>query len=152
MPWGLTSVHQLVSTETYEQRHQRLYRWSGPITKKYFLHHALRRYSGPPSQQSWPEGCRDGSDSGPQDAWGWAYGDNALRAEAYKLDRTKLRTWGYVFWDKRRLEAMAFFEEAFHPPPYVHQEHEVDEEFEASWRARADIACAGGTGYWSATG
>lgn len=62
-----------------------------------------------------------------------------------------LRRWGYVVWDRVRLDKISLFREPFRPPLYVTEEHEVDDEFEASWRARETIARAGGTGYWSMT-
>lgn len=89
-------------------------------------------------------------DRGPQDAWEWAYADRAPRVSVYRLDRTELRRWGYVLWDRARLDAISLFKEPFCPSRHldVSERRPVDDEFVASWKAREKISETGGTGYW----
>ncbi|KAI1376608.1 hypothetical protein F4677DRAFT_83451 [Hypoxylon crocopeplum] len=152
MSSGLAAVYRIATAKTYAERHELLYQRNGPDRRDKFLCWALRHYSWLQLQQQSPGAPftpgRD-RDRGPQDAWEWAYANCAPRAEAYRLDRTDLRKWGYVLWDRARLQEISLFREPFCPPLHFSEEHEVDAEFEASWRARERIARAGGTGYWS---
>lgn len=155
MSMRLARVYRIATAKTYAERHDLLYQSSGPYRIDRFLHQALKRYSQAHLQQqslkaqSTPSREGDG-DCGPQIAWEWAYTNRTSRLKVYRLDRTDLRRWGYVFWDKARLSNILLFNEPFRPQ-HVVEEHEVNDEFQASWRARERIARAGGTGYWSVT-
>lgn len=153
MSSGLASVYRVATAKTYADRHRLLHRRSGPDRNNKFIFWALKRYSSVQSQQDStraPFAPGWETDRGPRDAWEWARAGCAPEMEAYRLDRTVLRSWGYVLWDRARLEGISLFKEPFCPPLHVHEEHEVDDEFEASWRARQRLASAGKSGYWSA--
>ncbi|KAI0377876.1 hypothetical protein F5Y04DRAFT_263451 [Hypomontagnella monticulosa] len=154
MSSGLASVYRIATAKTYAERHKLLYQRNGPDRSDKFLYRALKRYSEVNMRRGSSRAlftAGQDRDGGPQDAWEWAHTNCAPRVQAYRLDRTGLRRWGYVFWDRARLEEISLFKEPFRPPRYVSEEHEVDDDFEASWRARKRVARAGGTGYWSAT-
>lgn len=148
MSLGLEVIHKIATAKTYAARHELLDQRNGPDRTNRFLYHALRHYQwSPPQRQSVKAQGRD-CDSGPQVAWEWTYGHSSTKA--YNLDRSQLRSWGYVMWDKARLEKVSLFNAPFRPL-HVAEAHEVHAEFEASWRARLGIARVGGTKYWSRT-
>lgn len=96
-------------------------------------------------------------DTGPVDVWRWVHADESWQNWVYQEDRSRLRRWGYVLWDRARLEAAGIFEtlmeDLIRP-----REEEILEEQEAerhlgymqnSWEKRQAVSRSGGKGWWS---
>ena len=62
------------------------------------------------------DGFRLRFDSGPREAWEWAYADRRVVDKATRRNRAELRDWGYVFWDRERLDLAGLFRKPFVPP------------------------------------
>ena len=52
-------------------------------------------------------------DSGPEDVWRWAHQREAAHRFTYSNAQARLREWGYVMWDRARLEGMDLFSKAW---------------------------------------
>lgn len=95
-------------------------------------------------------------DSGPEDAWYWAHDDEDELGWVYDVQRQNLRQWGYVLWDKSRLEAVGLFESAWNDSDeLVDASLEEQEEqrqrayMQNSWDQREQVWSSGGHGWWS---
>jgi len=96
------------------------------------------------------------ADSGPHDAWHWAHENEIPTCFIYSDKRAPWREWGYVMWDRARLDQMKLFEEKFvdaeakYVPPGPSEEdirRALDQQ--ASFQRRAEIYAQGGRGWWS---
>ena len=54
----------------------------------------------------------DGYEDGPNAAWPWSTG-NKIQISYHRSDRAGLRKWGYVMWDKGRLDQWSILQENF---------------------------------------
>jgi hypothetical protein len=54
-------------------------------------------------------------DSGPEDAWRWAHAAESPGDWVYARRQSPLREWGYVMWDRERLDAWGVFKHAWCP-------------------------------------
>ena len=122
---GLSYLHQLVNTSSYEDR----YRLLKPQEKSpnfSFIHAfvfesssdvlaALRRYSEEEVNISLVENSAyDDDDEGPEEAWRWAFTDtdtvNIENLYGILVRKKTLRKRGYVMWDSARLAEWDLFD------------------------------------------
>jgi hypothetical protein len=95
-------------------------------------------------------------DSGPRDAWHWAHENEIPLLFICSDMRAPWREWGYVMWDRSRLDEMKLFEEKFAdvearyvPPGPTEEDTRRALEQEGSFQRRAEIYAQGGGGWWS---
>lgn len=94
----------------------------------------------------------DDPDDGPADAWSWAHQDETCVNFVNSDSRKPLREWGYVMWDRARLENWAIFEtpwEGSEASVSANEESQSWGEMQASFDQRSKIYLAGGRGWWS---
>jgi hypothetical protein len=98
------------------------------------------------------------SDTGPADAWRWAYQDENCQDFNYPNYRSPLRQRGYCMWDRARLDEWHILEHPWHRPirpkllsgETFHRERAArDTRMQESWRIRCLIYKDGGRGWWS---
>ena len=96
------------------------------------------------------------SDTGPADIWRWAHQGETLSHVVYQANRETLREWGYVMWDRSRLDSFGIFDEPWDAEIARRNESwEHDQAIErhikmrASWEKREQVYIFGGTGWWN---
>ncbi|KAK8034858.1 hypothetical protein PG993_009853 [Apiospora rasikravindrae] len=169
---GLEKLHQIFQAETYEQRHALLHHFRiggvGPPATELALYSGLRganeqthiiflKWLTPDDdvlrlkQPYFPE-----SDPGPADAWRWAHQEESWAHWVYQENRRDLRRWGYVMWDRPRLESVDVFWQPWDDTYYsinAAREQQVAAQRRAglheSWERREWIWKHGGCGWWS---
>ena len=67
-----------------------------------------RLYGADPMYRAYVDGayyqiCSDSDKDAPNAAWTWSTG-NRVELHYYQPDKEDLRKWGYVMWDKERLD------------------------------------------------
>ncbi|KAI1745779.1 hypothetical protein F4680DRAFT_403203 [Xylaria scruposa] len=154
---GLKKVYEIASAETYEQRYRVLDAERRPRPSDFLYRKLdfLRLMRGRPSRWTAPEPFFDDPNSGSRDAIEWreAGCDTGL-GEYY---HEKLSEWGYVMWDRVRLETVGIFEEPWGNEAQMRRDRRfrIDEIYsrykimEKSWLRRESISKAGGSGWWS---
>ncbi|KAF2762333.1 hypothetical protein EJ05DRAFT_497187 [Pseudovirgaria hyperparasitica] len=162
---GLEKLQRIMAAKSYETRYERLYSGVYPKTRFNFLcealNHANRRDDGNYLSDFSPTIERTHinrpfvaeADTGPDDIWRWAHQDETWAHFVNQNNRETLREWGYVMWDRARLEECAIFHSSWEPP-YPNEEDsraciQRRAEMEASWEARSKIYMMGGKGWWS---
>ncbi|KAI0097640.1 hypothetical protein GGR51DRAFT_540579 [Nemania sp. FL0031] len=96
-------------------------------------------------------------DDGPFSAWKWAYWSASLRRSVYQWGQAKLCKWGYVMWDRARLDTLSIFRDTWPPPgfnPYRRCPPDdpwgvADGTWESSWEERSRIYKKQGRGWWN---
>ncbi|KND93678.1 hypothetical protein TOPH_01416 [Tolypocladium ophioglossoides CBS 100239] len=153
---GLAKLYQIAGAETYEERCLLLYSGHCPPATDSFLHeglqganeqndniflddltpedetlHIKQPFFADPDSESWAN---------------WVYQEN----------RHGLRQWGYVMWDRSRLEAVGIFQKPWEDMDgsrdSLLEEQEATRQrayMENSWEKREQIYMSGGTGWWS---
>ena len=93
------------------------------------------------------------SDTGPADAWRWAYQGENCQNFSYSNYRIPLLQQGYCMWDSSRLDAWRIFAHPWHrsetPRPDSSTDCARGNVQWQSWRARLLIYEDGGRGWWS---
>lgn len=165
---GLKKLHQIAGAETYEERYRLLYFSHCPPATDSFLHEGLR---GANEQNDniflddlTPEDRTlhikkpffADPDSGPADVWRWAHQEESWANWVYQENRHGLRQWGYVMWDRSRLEAVGIFQKPWEDMDSSRDSLLEEQEamrqqayMENSWEKREQIYMSGGTGWWS---
>ena len=167
---GLARLHDIVVAKSYDERHHVLYT-PHPASTSRFLYDGLQRTQDlyKDDALSWndldnAEGIaslhppfKHESDTGPIDAWGWAY--NPTDADfVYAESHEWLRLRGYVFWDHSRLDAWSIFQSPYGPPDTTVADAErasyaasdrLWDDTRGRCNRRAEIHRAGGRGWWS---
>ncbi|KAK8065479.1 hypothetical protein PG997_012226 [Apiospora hydei] len=169
---GLEKLHQIVRAETYEERHA-------------LLHHLRIGGVGPPAPELGLYGGLRGAneqthiiflkwltpdddvlrlrqpyfrepDPGPADGWRWAHQEESWAHWVYQGNRRDLRRWGYVMWDRRRLESIGLFREPWDDASCLREAAREQQEaaqrragLHESWERREWIWKRGGGGWWS---
>ena len=160
---GLAHLHRIVLAETYEARYKLLYSNYPPHNSK-FLYKGLKTANEHDDGVYLSDYTQDeelahitspfvqDSDTGPTDAWRWAHQDETcahfLNSDSQKL----LREWGYVMWDRARLNKWDTFQmpwETPHTSASAGEETQRIAEMQASFDQRSKIYMAGGRGWWS---
>ncbi|KAI1311828.1 hypothetical protein F5Y03DRAFT_342503 [Xylaria venustula] len=124
MSFGLKKLHDITESKSFEETCRLLTQNVLPPISLSFLyegfHYAKTSNSGVSLNDSLtPEDKARfirspffaDPDSGPEDVWRWAHQDEICWYWVYTEDRRDLRQWGYVMWDKSRLEAVGIFQE-----------------------------------------
>ncbi|KAL2210303.1 hypothetical protein CC79DRAFT_1319236 [Sarocladium strictum] len=93
-------------------------------------------------------------DSGPHDVWRWAFADNSSREWEMYCFTDIQRAWGYVLWDKDRIQASGVLNKPWEVQNTVLSPQEQDEVdlqclcMVISQRLRRRIHIEGGSGWW----
>ncbi|KAJ2988039.1 hypothetical protein NUW58_g4185 [Xylaria curta] len=167
---GLKKLYQITRAETYDDRERVLCSGYSPRATYFFLYEGLR-YANEQHDDFWLDDLTPENellyvkqpffadpDSGPADVWRWAHYEESWQTWVYQANRDNLRRWGYVMWDRSRLEAIGVFQEPWEETDEGNSEESVLEQQEAqrqreylksSWEQRQRILSRGGTGWWS---
>lgn len=151
--------------ETYEARYELLYSGYHPKFRNFFLYEALNRANrvddGVYLSEFTPTDERthirpsffDDPDTGSPDIWKWAHQDETWANFVNQDNRKTLREWGYVVWDRARLDESGILQSRWEPPYHNDEEAQADiqrrAEMQASWEARSKMYMIGGRGWWS---
>ncbi|TGJ83304.1 hypothetical protein E0Z10_g5440 [Xylaria hypoxylon] len=167
---GLERLRQIVRAETYDDRERLLCSGYSPRPTYFFLHRGLQdaneRHDDIFLDDLTPEDevlyikqpLFADPDSGPADVWRWAHYEESWQNWVYQENRHNLRKWGYVMWDRLRLEEIGIFQQPWEYTDDSHSRGSLLEQQEAqrqrgylqnSWEQRAQIYRRGGTGWWS---
>ncbi|KAH8170002.1 zinc finger domain-containing protein [Sarocladium implicatum] len=108
IPLGLAKLRVMIKAKTYEQRYKildpcRTSRRRWPRMAK-ALRESYIHPSQCPADGGYPPPLIKDKDPGPRMIWGWAHWDEEMPGWTYQAHRDTIRRWGYVFWDKARLE------------------------------------------------
>ncbi|KAI1288285.1 hypothetical protein F5Y03DRAFT_404932 [Xylaria venustula] len=78
-------------------------------------------------------------DSGPADIWRWAHYRESWHNWVYQENRETFRRWGYVMWDRSRLDAIGIFQNPWKEMDEVDAMLKIDEEEEEWWQQMKDM-------------
>ncbi|KAF3483340.1 uncharacterized protein GIQ15_02664 [Arthroderma uncinatum] len=166
---GLSSIYQVVTAMTYEERYEVLSEHFG-IAEDFLLHtlwqcRSTEEYGRPLSdydevtkQALIAPPALDDPDPGPRDIWYWVHAEDTFEEFIYSDRHRYLRRRGYVLWDVSRLrQEWKFLDGHYADPPDEALEPLDDkpklthsmEEMRDSWKQRSKIYAAGGRGWWS---
>ncbi|KJK79987.1 hypothetical protein H634G_04226 [Metarhizium anisopliae BRIP 53293] len=165
---GLKKLYSIILAETYLERHQLLYDRGFPSITDNFLYEGLQsanEHNDHVSLDGWsPENealltrrsfVAD-PDSGPRDAWQWAHREEAWTNWVYQEDRDNIRRWGYVMWDRCRLDSVGIlqvpWEDTRSSTELQLEEQEAARQrayMENSWEKREKMYRRGAVGWWS---
>ncbi|KAF2105204.1 hypothetical protein BDV96DRAFT_695014 [Lophiotrema nucula] len=161
---GLEKLRRIMMAKTYETRYKLLNSGEYPESRFPFLYEALKHanradhavylsdFSPTVERTHIKRPFFDDSDTGPADIWRWAHQDETWRTFVNQDNREALREWGYVMWDRARLEERAIFHSSWEPPAPNDEESRAriqrGAEMEMSWVARRYIYENGGRGRW----
>lgn len=165
---GLNRLHQIAQSETYEERHKALYKGVHPGFTCFFLYEGLQAANerndnvwldeltsdDEPLQMKTPYYADP--DCGPRDVWRWAHHEESWGSWVYQKERNSLRQWGYIMWNKSRLERTGIFqkpweEEEIDPEEELLKEQEATRQegyMMSSWDQREKVFRRGGDGWW----
>lgn len=168
---GLVSLESIAKATTYDRQHVLLDYGRIPHARSRNLYRALKDFSyevcDEQASVSNYENSQDYAlkvkrpyfedpDDGPFSIWKWAYESASLRRSVYQRGQAKLRKWGYVMWDRARLDTLPIFRDMWQPPvlsPFGRSlpedpVGEVDDRWASSWRERSRIYNEQGRGWW----
>lgn len=165
--FGLGKLREIVEAETYDERYRILNAYHSSLVPQYSIYEALQAANGQDDttvaefatgivQGGFSPPMLEEHDAGPQEIWQWAHWEEEQWSWIYQPERDNLRRWGYVLWDKARLDATGIFRKPWENPDSP--EDELEKEHEAirqqgwmqnSWERRERICLAGGLGWWS---
>jgi hypothetical protein len=167
LSFGLEKLYAIAGAETYEERYQVLNAHEIPDHTYEFLHGDFQ-YAHKPNDAIWPDDLSlddemflirrpffADPDSGPVYIWRWAHVDQTWQDWVFQTDQHILRQWGYVMWDRSRLEVVGAFQK---PWDWKESRKACILLREEASRERADtresrnakeaIHRKGGTGWW----
>ncbi|RYC60519.1 hypothetical protein CHU98_g5702 [Xylaria longipes] len=168
---GLVSLESIAKAKTYDRQHELLDHGRIPHARSRNLYRALKDFSYEVCDEQAPvsnyENSRDYAlkvkrpyfedpGDGPFSMWKWAHESASLRRSVYQRGQAKLRKWGYVMWDRARLDTLPIFRDRWQPPVFSpfgrslpdDPVGEVDERWVSSWRERSRIYNEQGRGWW----
>ncbi|KAI0966938.1 hypothetical protein F4678DRAFT_447760 [Xylaria arbuscula] len=168
---GLVFLESIAKAKTYDQQHKLLDHGQIPHARSRNFYRALKDFSyevcDEQASVSNYESSRDYAlkvkrpyfedpDEGPFSIWKWAHESASLRRSVYQRGQAKLRKWGYVMWDRARLDTLPIFRDRWQPPVFSpfgrslpdDPVGEVDERWASSWRERSRIYNEQGRGGW----
>lgn len=165
---GSETIWAIITAETFQDKYQLLESKGCPSKMFSFLCEGLEevhsRREDPPSAQSPALGEHEQDprpfypelDSGPMDAWFWAHEDEDELGWVYDAQRQNIRQWGYVLWDRSRLEAVGLFDSAWNDSDESmgasleeHEDQRQRASMQDSWDQREKVWLSGGQGWWS---
>lgn len=166
---GLGHVHAIATAFSYPARRAVMYRLYPAYSDKFFHRgrnnahtaRAIVASVNDPLIQSFFED----DDAGPEDAWRLAHSGLKANIPSFMVltnsfrDYTTVRLWGYVMCDRARLDEWGVFRknwiDLLNLGSYEEREEkrrlkdETREDWERSWKRRAEVHLAGGSGWWS---
>ncbi|PVH81024.1 hypothetical protein DL98DRAFT_514932 [Cadophora sp. DSE1049] len=165
---GLAHIHAIATADSYSSRRAVIYKLYPPYSDKFFHRgrnngHTARAIIASVNNPLVSNFFKD-SDEGPENAWRWAH--SSLQPNIPSLmvmtnsfrDFTAVRTWGYVMWDRLRLDEWGVFgKDWVHSLKFAtyqeleekrEREEEMRGDMEKSWKRRAEVHLAGGFGWW----
>ncbi|KAI1213130.1 uncharacterized protein F4807DRAFT_312305 [Annulohypoxylon truncatum] len=167
---GLVTLESIAKANTYTQRYDLLHQGRIPPTRDRTLYRALKdiNYEGIDDRDASVSGYGNSQDyafrvksaffedpdNGPFTIWKWAHESQSLRQSVYQREKAPLRKWGYVMWDRDRLDACGILQDRWQPPvtgrslPDDPPREMDDERWISSWRERSRIHMEGGSGWW----
>ncbi|KAH7385023.1 hypothetical protein BKA64DRAFT_681994 [Cadophora sp. MPI-SDFR-AT-0126] len=168
---GLAHIHSIATADSYSSRRAAMYKLYPPYSDNFFHQgrnngHTARAIIASINDSLIQCFFKD-SDDGPEDAWRWAH--SKLQSNLPSLmvmtnsfrDYTTARTWGYVMWDRLRLDEWGVFGKDWRQTLKFasyqeleskrQKEEEIRWEVEASWKRREELHLAGGFGWWEET-
>ncbi|KAI1109804.1 hypothetical protein F5Y14DRAFT_390502 [Nemania sp. NC0429] len=165
---GIEKLCDIVNAETYEERYRVLDATNGPSSTVSFLYQGFETANNS-NPDVWLEDLTpeienlyirrpyfNDPDPGPADAWRWAHLELSCVNWVYHGDRDQLRRWGYVMWDRSRLEEVGVFqgpwEDMVSPEDSLLERQELGRQrayMENSWGPRERISRDGGSGWWA---
>ncbi|KAJ8132048.1 hypothetical protein O1611_g1571 [Lasiodiplodia mahajangana] len=162
---GLVSLDGLAKAKTYDRQHALLDHGRIPHARSRNLYRALKDFSyevcdEQVSVSNYGNSVKhpyfEDPDDGPFSIWKWAHESASLRRSVYQRGQAKLRKWGYVMWDRTRLDTLSIFRDTWRPPvlnPFARllpddSVGEVDERWTSSWWERSRIYNEQGRGWW----
>lgn len=165
---GLEAISDIIKAESYKDRYQLLESKGCPSRIFSFLCEGLwevnrwRRGQRPTEDPVPVESAHvlrslpRELDAGPKQGWFWAHNDPDERRLIYARTRHHDRQWGYVLWDKSRIDAVGLTESASTSPDHstdryiaVEQDHQQRARMQDSWIEREKVWSSGGRGWWS---
>lgn len=158
---GLNWLRRLLAVNTYEERYQLLAPELHPLAEFLFealsepsegLYTTLADLTDEQRGQSVRSAATADSDSGPLQAWYWAYQAEPASQMYFSPAQRKIRKEGYVFNDQVRLIDWDPFQRPFIPMTDCEDSKESKEQraqMRMSWHARSRIWSSGGRGWWS---
>lgn len=159
IPLGIVKLREIMKAKTYDERYKTLDPYRTSRRRWPRMAEALREsYIHPsqcPADGSYPPPLVDDKDSGPRMIWDWAHWEEEQPDWTYQAHRDGLRRWGYVLWDKARLEEAMFYqlwEDREDPEEALargKEELRQRRRMERSWEERKRVLFAGGSGWWS---
>jgi hypothetical protein len=164
---GLAGLYEIHRAKTYDERHRVLYT-EHPQSSQRFLYTSLRA-ANPWNTPHGPNLTKeetlalitppfyDDSDTGPEYAWcqGHSIDSHYPLSWIYPLDQNvrAFRKWGYVMWDRKRLDSVDFFNNSHRLLAQMNEDDGLTlaavRKLHWTWRRRALIHLAGGRGWWS---
>ncbi|KAK2590702.1 hypothetical protein QQS21_011613 [Conoideocrella luteorostrata] len=165
---GLEELLKISKAGTYDERYQLLHASSSPKASDNFLHEGLREANehnadfflggqAPEDEASYiKQPFFADSNTDPKDAWQWAHDGESWMGWVNQENREDLRRWGYVMWDKHRLDQLGVFnkpwEDVFNSEKLVRREREFSRQrvyMRNAWDQREQVSRRGGSGWWS---
>ncbi|KAF6231404.1 hypothetical protein HO173_010364 [Letharia columbiana] len=161
---GLTYLRQLVTTPAFDDRCRLLKEHKrGPACSLFDALEAQGYGNGLSMLENYTEEDEhvhitaqlaiDG-DKGPEEAWRWAYAGNTNAAWYNISEQGSLRKRGYVMWDSARLAQwglLTYEWDELSRDSFNSEDHRRRmDEMRGSFKARHEIWCRGGRGWWSA--
>ena len=157
---GLSPLHQLFKTPTFEERCQflKLRKKSADYSLSGGLHDAKRRQELQASNNQMnldvvPYSTRSAidTDKGPEEAWQWGTIANGIWRNPGPAGTLRRR--GYVMWDSARLAAWNLLDQDWRTIPCEKFDPSLRSlrivDMVDSWKARREIWNRGGRGWWS---
>ncbi|KAI1128855.1 hypothetical protein F5Y10DRAFT_239732 [Nemania abortiva] len=168
---GLVSLERIAKAKTYDQQHVLLDHGRIPYARSRNLYRALKNYgyqvcderASVSNYENWRDYASkvkrpyfEDPDDGPFRIWKWAHESASLRRSVYQRGQAELRKWGYVMWDRARLDTLPILRDTWQPPVFSpfgrslpdDPVGEVDERWVSSWRERSRIYNEQGRGWW----
>jgi len=159
---GLAYLHQAVTAATYDERYKLI--TSNMGNDEFFLFEGLKRQGDDDAFELSDFGTEEedkylkkhlavDDDSGPFEAWRWAYADSSRECLYFGDEQRKLRRSAYVMWDLARLSQQGILRTEWVPDPgpvvdpeeYNRRAKEMKESFDE----RLKVYGRGGLGWWS---
>lgn len=110
---GLGELRRITKAKTYEERYKFLGQCDKTLRSAPSMADVLRnsyiRYPQCPADGGYPLPMVSELDTGPRMIWSWAHWDEEMPTWTCQPERDNLRRWGYVFWNKARLETVVNF-------------------------------------------
>jgi hypothetical protein len=160
---GLETLHQLFTAKSYEERYALLSDVCPPrIYLPEFLYLGLRYCANESDVTIWLNELTADEiaiyikspffpdpDIGPRHIWQWAHWEESWTTYVFQENRQDLREWGYVMWDRSRLDDSGIFQKPWEDLPL--EEDEVTSRrarMQNGWELIYQLHSQADTGQW----